>query len=210
MTGHRRPLGLPALLLLVACAGFGEAPGATDLLRDPAPFVDDRSVHAVIEIPAGTLAKWEVKPSGRLEWDTKDGRPRVVQYLGYPVNYGMIPRTVLPEALGGDGDPVDVLVLGDALPRGSIVPVRPIGVLLFFDAGERDDKILAVRSAGPFSEIRDLAELEARYPGVLHILETWFESYKGPGVLRTEGRAGAEEARRRVHEAAEAFETRAP
>ena len=74
----------------------------------------------MIEIPTGTTAKWEVvKPSGELRWEFDQGRPRVVRYLGYPGNYGMIPRTLLPKEEGGDGDPLDVVVLGPAVPRGS-------------------------------------------------------------------------------------------
>ena len=46
-------------------------------------------------------------------------KPREVKYLGYPGNYGMIPRTLLPKELGGDGDPLDVIVLGPAVERGS-------------------------------------------------------------------------------------------
>ncbi|MGH7149636.1 MAG: inorganic diphosphatase, partial [Planctomycetota bacterium] len=75
-------------------------------------------VRAVVEIPAGRLDKWEVKnEDGLLHWDLKDGKPRVVKYLGYPVNYGMVPRTVLSKERGGDGDPLDILVLGASLPR---------------------------------------------------------------------------------------------
>ena len=51
----------------------------------------------MVEIPAGSNDKWEVdKTSGALYWEQEDGKPRVVQYLAYPGNYGMIPRTSLP------------------------------------------------------------------------------------------------------------------
>ncbi|MDJ0554326.1 MAG: inorganic diphosphatase [Microcoleaceae cyanobacterium MO_207.B10] len=53
-----------------------------NLLSGYEPKNPDGTINMVLEIPTGTLAKWEVtKP---------DGKPRVVQYLGYPGNYGMI------------------------------------------------------------------------------------------------------------------------
>ena len=40
----------------------------------------------------------------------------------YPHNYGFIPQT-----LCGDGDPLDVLVLGEPLVPGAIVDIRVVG-----------------------------------------------------------------------------------
>ena len=39
------------------------------------------------------------------------GAPRNIQYAPYPVNYGMIPKTISPISRGGDGDPLDVFIL---------------------------------------------------------------------------------------------------
>jgi inorganic pyrophosphatase len=117
-----------------------------------------------------------------------------VDYLGYPGNYGMVPRTLLPKELGGDGDPLDVLVLGPAVPRGAVVRARVIGVLELFDGGEQDDKLLAVLEDTPFADIRDLRELDARFPGVSEIARIWFTNYKGPGVMESRGFGSAERA----------------
>ena len=81
---------------------------------------DDGDINVVVEIPTGSVQKWEVdKTSGNLKWEFVDGKPREVKYLGYPGNYGMIPRTLLPKELGGDGDPLDVIVLGPAVESWS-------------------------------------------------------------------------------------------
>jgi len=172
---------------LTACAG-ASSPGA-DYVADYEAQPEVGLIHVVVEIPAGTNDKWEVdKATGRLEWERVEGQPRVVRYLAYPGNYGMIPRTRLPRERGGDGDPLDVVLLGPAVPRGSVVSARPIGVLKLTDDGERDDKILAVATDGPFEG------LDAHYPGVRHIIETWFTNYKGTGRLSSagfEGRAAA-------------------
>jgi inorganic pyrophosphatase len=172
----------------------------------PATLADGRA-NAVVEIPAGYTDKWEVKTDdGWLHWDRKDGKPRRVAYLGYPCNYGMVPRTLLSEARGGDGDPLDVLVLGAALPRGTVTPVRVIGLLEMSDGGERDMKLLAVRDDTPFAELRSVAELNARFPGATQIVETWFQNYKGPGVVETHGFGDMPRAAEVLRNASEDFE----
>ena len=45
---------------------------------------EDGSINVVVEIPTGTNAKWEVQDDGRMVWEIRDGKPRFIQYLGYP------------------------------------------------------------------------------------------------------------------------------
>lgn len=165
------------------------------LVDDYAPMTDDGFVNAVIEIPAGTVEKWEVdKASGDLELEHVDGEPRIINYLGYPANYGMIPRTYLPKELGGDGDPLDVLVLGKPLERGSTVACKIIGVLVLLDRGEQDDKLIAVQKGSKFSHINDIETLKSEYSGITEIIEMWFTNYKGPNKMESKGFANREQA----------------
>jgi inorganic pyrophosphatase len=190
----------------VACSSVGGGHAHRNLLDDVDPAAAGSRVNAVIEIPTGTNAKWEVrKPDGRLEWEQKNGAPRVVNYVSYPGNYGMIPRSLLPEHEGGDGDPLDVLVLGPAAPRGAVIRVHLIGVLRLLDDGERDDKLIAVQDAGPLSDVRDLDDLDERFAGVSGIVEIWFTNYKGPGRLESQGFAGQAEALRILDAALAAY-----
>lgn len=126
-----------------------------------------------------------------MAWEIKNGKPRVVTYLSYVGNYGMIPRT-----LSGDGDPLDILVLGEAFPRGSIVQAKIIGVLKCLDDGEMDDKLIAVRPDSFFAGIASLKELNEKFPGVTSIIEIWFTNYKGPGKMTVQGFGEADEANR--------------
>jgi len=170
------------------------------------PVNEDGTVNVVIEIPAGTNAKWEVTRDGALKWEFKSGKPRVVNYLGYPGNYGSIPRTLLPKELGGDGDPLDVIVIGPALPRGAVVKSRLVGVIQLLDEGEQDDKLVAVPLDGPLSEITDINGLETTYPGVTSILQTWFVSYKGPDSgITGKGFANADQAKKVLDATVRAF-----
>lgn len=152
-------------------------------------------VNAYIEISAGSIEKWELnKNSGKLERELIDGLPRTVSYLGYPGNYGMIPNTLLSKEDGGDGDPLDVLVLGNAVPNNSQLPSRIIGVLKLLDRSEQDDKLIAIDPDGPFSSIKNIEELNNYFPGVTEIIETWFVNYKGPGKMKSQGYGSMDEA----------------
>ncbi|MEZ6018865.1 MAG: inorganic diphosphatase [Planctomycetota bacterium] len=175
-------------------------------LADYAPLYRNGDVNVVVEIPAGTVAKWEVtKPEGELRWEIKDGKPRKVQYLGYPANYGMIPCTLLPKELGGDGDPLDVVVLGDALPRGTVVRARIVGVMRMLDGGEQDDKLIAVRPETAFADVHSMPELREHFTGIEEILKAWFSGYKGPGKIQVTGFSDSEEARKILGAAIDAY-----
>ncbi|NQY67362.1 MAG: GDP-mannose 4,6-dehydratase [Flavobacteriales bacterium] len=116
----------------------GVLDNGTDFLRDYKPQHEDGDINMIVEIPSGTLQKWEVeKKNGTLVWTFKNGKRRVVNYIGYPGNYGMVPQTVLPYEDGGDGDPLDVLLLGESIERGSVVKCKVIGVLNMLEAYRR-------------------------------------------------------------------------
>jgi inorganic pyrophosphatase len=154
--------------------------GERNFLSGYDPVNVDGTVNVVIEIPAGTTAKYMVDlKSGNIELEQKNGAPRYVQYLGYPCNYGNIPRSVLLKSKGGDGDAVDALVLGPSVPTGSVVRGRAIGMLSLMDTGEKDDKVVVVMENTPFFSVRSIDELDRKFPGVTSILQTWFTSYKG-------------------------------
>lgn len=140
----------------------------------------DGTVNVVVEIPAGTTAKYEVDhKTGLMVLEQKNGKPRYVQYIGYPGNYGLIPRTIQAKELGGDGDPLDAIVLGDPVARGSVIKARPIGVLKLRDHGEEDSKIIMGAVGSPFEGCSNLKDLDAKFPGVTKIIEIWFTHYKG-------------------------------
>lgn len=142
----------------------------------------------VVEIPAGTNEKWQTDPeTGAFYHDRKDGVPRVINFLPYPMNYGFIPQTLLPREKGGDGDPMDIITLAPARPRAAIDEVRLVGALQLSERGEQDTKMVGLLKNGPFSDVQDLQELLMRYPGTVEIIRLWFEGYKGPGSFLFQG-----------------------
>ena len=165
------------------------------LLEVAEPLLKDETINAIIEIPAGTLEKWEVnKTSGIIERDSINGVPRTIQYIGYPGNYGMIPKTLLSKENGGDGDPLDILVLGPPVERCNIVNCKIIGVLNLIDRGENDDKIIAVSMDSPLHNINSIEELNDKHKGISEILKLWFTNYKGDVKVEAKGFKSKEEA----------------
>ncbi len=123
---------------------------------------------AVIEIPRGSKLKYEIdKKTGMLLLD------RVLySAVHYPANYGFIPRTH-----GGDGDPLDVLVLmQEPVHPLTVVRARAIGGFLMVDEKGIDDKIVAVAVDDPaFAAYRSADQLPIH---VLTELRRFFQDYK--------------------------------
>src|ERR1700681_33638 len=94
-------------------------------------------VNVIIEVPiGGEPIKYEMdKAAGTLVVDRFLHTP-----MRYPGNYGFVPHT-----LSQDGDPIDVLIVGQvSVVLGAVVRCRPIGALLMEDEAGLDEKIIAV------------------------------------------------------------------
>ena len=140
-----------------------------------------------IEIPKGQRNKYEV--------DHKTGRVRLDRHLytpmAYPADYGFVPDT-----LGGDGDPLDALVLlEDPVYPGVWVAARPVGVLFMRDEAGEDAKLICVPPKEPrWANVHDLEDLT---PQLVEEIQHFFEVYKAlePGKeSSTAGIAGKEAA----------------
>lgn len=126
------------------------------------------AVNAIIEIPQGSRAKYEVdKITGLLKLD------RVIySSFHYPVNYGFIPQT-----LGQDGDPLDILVFcSQSIQPLCIVEANVLGNVQMIDQGQADDKIIAVAAHDPsVNHIKTVKDLP---PHIITELRNFFEQYK--------------------------------
>lgn len=180
-----------------------------NLLNAIDPIVNDSIVNAIIEIPVGTLEKWETnKTTGEIERDSINGKPRTIKYIGYPGNYGMIPKTLLSKEDGGDGDPLDILVIGPPVNRGDVLKCKIIGVLNLEDGGENDDKIIGVSVNSDLFRVNDIEDLKENYNGVTEIIETWFTNYKGKNIVTTKGFKSRTEAIEILEKSLEAYQTK--
>jgi inorganic pyrophosphatase len=125
-------------------------------------------LNAIIEIPKGSKAKYELdKNSGLLKLD------RVLfSSVHYPANYGFIPQTYCD-----DGDPLDILVICsiDVEPL-CIIEAKVIGVMRMLDEEEYDDKIIAV--AKNDMSVNYINSMEELPPHTVVELRRFFEDYK--------------------------------
>jgi inorganic pyrophosphatase len=126
------------------------------------------SFTAFIEISKGSKLKYELdKETGLLKVD------RVLfSAVHYPANYGFIPRTYCD-----DGDPLDVLVLGQepVMPM-AMMRARAIGRMPMRDDKGLDDKIIAVHVDDP--AVRDIKHIRELPSHTMKELERFFLDYK--------------------------------
>jgi len=146
--------------------------------------------QAVIEIPAGTNKKIEYhKTQKKFLVDQRDGKDRIINFLPYPGNYGFIPSTFSDPTKGGDGDAVDVLVLGESEKTGSIIEIIPIAVLKLIDENELDYKVIAIPAQikDQIINVENYITFSSNYPEAIKILESWFTYYDKSQVLEIKG-----------------------
>ena len=157
-------------------------------------------VNVVIEIPANAdPIKYEVdKDSGAIFVDRFMGTS-----MRYPVNYGYVPQT-----LGGDGDPVDMLVVAPfPLLPGVVVRVRPVGCLNMEDDGGEDTKLIGVpvdKLTPLYKNVREYTDLPELLLGQI---KHFFENYKAlePGKwVKLTGWEGSEAAKADILKSIEA------
>lgn len=109
---------------------------------------------AIIEIPRGSRNKYEMDhETGMIRFDRVLYSP-----MFYPADYGFVPDT-----LGLDGDPLDVLVfLTEPTFPGCLIEVKPIGVLNMSDDKGRDEKIICVPVADPtWNQLENIEDMNS-------------------------------------------------
>lgn len=105
-----------------------------------------------VEIPQGSRNKYEI--------DHESHRIRLDRLLftstKYPADYGFIEDT-----LGGDGDPLDALVLvGEPTFPGCVIACRAVGMFVMSDENGPDEKVLCVPAHDPrYSSIQDIGDV---------------------------------------------------
>lgn len=156
-------------------------------------------VPVFIEVSKGSRMKYE--------WDSDAGMLRLDRVLHsavfYPHDYGFIPQT-----LCDDGDPLDILVMGDSpLEPGCIADVRVLGYMIMEDEKGKDEKVLGVLTKDPrFAEYHSLRDVPEH---VLREISHFFETYKAlekAKWVRVGGWKGTQDAYNLVEQTHKAFQ----
>ncbi|HEX6184040.1 MAG TPA: inorganic diphosphatase [Pyrinomonadaceae bacterium] len=160
-------------------------------------FNDEGDLNVVIDTPKGSRNKYA--------YDEKTGLFKLGGVLpagaSFPFDFGFVPST-----LGGDGDPLDVLVLMDEPAfTGCLVHVRLVGIIEAEQTErdgetERNDRLIGVAAESRLQ--RHVRALGSLNPDLVEEIEHFFISYnqvKGK-EFKPLGRFGPRKALRLVEE----------
>ena len=136
------------------------------------------SDHVVVfvEVPSGSRNKYELDEElGAIVLDR-----RLFTSMAYPADYGFIEGT-----LGGDGDPLDALVLvGEPTFPGCRIRSRVVGVFHMADEKGPDEKVLCVPIKDPaWGRVTDIHDVP---PELRNEIEHFFQVYKDLEEKKTE------------------------
>lgn len=123
-----------------------------------------REIEVLVEVPRGGRVKRR-----------SDGRFGYLSPFASPFNYGCVPGTTAP-----DGEPLDALVLGPALPRGTVRRWPVHGVVRFLDAGLVDDKLVCGPEPPTAADLAAIDRFFRRYALVKAAIGRW----RGAGPTR--------------------------
>ena len=150
---------------------MAKSPSERNSFIDLSPFSKDGEIHVFIDTPKGSRNKYKYDVEYKLF--TLGG----VLPAGavFPFDFGYVPSTE-----GGDGDPLDVLVLMDEPAFvGCLVPSRLLGVIEADQTEQgqitRNDRLIAV--AANARDHGDLQSLDQLNDNLLHEIEHFFISY---------------------------------
>jgi len=179
-------------------------PSERNAFIDLSPFSKTGELHVFIDTPKGSRNKYKyyteyslftlsgVLPAGAV----------------FPFDFGYIPSTE-----GGDGDPLDVLVLMDEPAFvGCLVPSRLLGVIEADQTEDgkttRNDRLIAV--AANARDHKDLQSLDQLNDNLMQEIEHFFISYntiKGK-TFAPKGRFGPDKAKQVIEKGEKQFRKR--
>lgn len=156
------------------------------------PLRRDGDLTAIVETPRGSRVKFAYDSASGLF----QARKLLALGLAFPLPFGFFPSTK-----GGDGKPLDVLIVTDAdLLMGTLVLVRLLGVIRIEESdgatSERNDRLLAAplfaHQDRPANRLEDIPGSE------LDEIETFLVAYqrRDGRQVRAIGREGAGAAER--------------
>ena len=183
--------------------------GEKNFFHEYNAFNNDGTINVIVEIPAGDNDKWELwKKDGSIRWEFQNNSFRKIKYLPYISNYGFVPQTLFSKEIGGDGDPVDVILLGERFERGSVIKGKILGLINMKDEARLDSKVVAVNQNSfvfNSSILNNFDDLNANYPGALEIIEIWFQNYKLNNKILINGYGSVNDAKNLINKSVDPY-----
>ena len=137
---------------------------------------DMDTVNVIVEIPRGSQNKYEFDH----ETNTIMLDRHLIVSMGYPAEYGFIPDT-----LGGDGDPLDALVLSEypTFP-GCLIKSRILGMCIMTDEKGEDAKLICVPDYDPaWKSAKDITDVpKATLDKISHFFTVYKDLDEGKWV----------------------------
>jgi inorganic pyrophosphatase len=136
----------------------------------------ERASKAIIETPKGRRSKFKYDP----EYELFALGGLLPEGLVFPFDFGFIPSTI-----GGDGDPLDIMVLMDEPAHvGCLIDVRVIGVMEAEQTEDgktiENDRLIGV--AAHSFEHSDISSIDHLSKSLIEQVENFFIAYnKGRG-----------------------------
>ena len=175
-------LGL--VLALAAAPVFAAEPAAKSAapkFATAAPMNLDGFVSVLVTTPAGATKLNSVNAENGAM--TAAG---TVKGLAAPFNLGVMTKSTI------DGAPLNVILLGEAAPVGSVQRGYGIGVLKYTKDGKAGKALIAIGKTSQFvGAVFSVETLKEKFPGALEVIQGWFGSACGAKDLAVESRLAA-------------------
>jgi|SRR5580700_965685 inorganic pyrophosphatase len=172
-----------------------------DMIPTLVPKKEDL-IFAVIETPAGIRHKYAFEP----EYGIMRLKMTLAEGLMWPYDYGFVPQT-----LGDDGDPIDILVLNEAPTfSGCLLAVRVIGGVLLKKNGIKNNRLVAClpRQKGVALKTDGYDKIDDLPKELLEGVERFLVEYSAVegNTITFEGHCSRKEAYKLIEGAHKAFE----
>ncbi len=143
---------------------------------------EPHGIHAIIETPQGSRNKTNFNEQFGLFEFSRTLRAGMI----WPCDFGFVPQT-----LAGDGDPLDVALIGQAPTfAGCLVRARVIGAIGLVKNGEENNRILAVparstKAASRYDDTTDLSQMNQRQIREIEAFLSDYNTFEGHRIELT-------------------------
>jgi inorganic pyrophosphatase len=170
-------------LFLLACVVAIYVFCAGACVHDGGSYTPKLPKHKVATSGEGIFARVLVPAGSSVNQHIRGGpnEPKPFDFLPYPGNWA--------EVIRPDQKTLHVMILTDALAKGSTLGIKPIAVIQLDSSGVPRDIIIAVPTDSLLMSVQldGFSDLITDYEPVRYVLQTWFVNHRGFGAFEVVG-----------------------